>query len=88
MTAVSAGVGDIVIAPHIPSRPDWQCKSCGEAWPCVPAKGLMLIEFAGCELTLMEYLATQCVAAIDDFRGGTHQVPKDLFGRFLGWAKM
>ncbi|BEL06075.1 hypothetical protein Q0Z83_042660 [Actinoplanes sichuanensis] len=88
VTLVGAQVGDMVVAPHTPVRPAWHCNGCGDAWPCATAKESMLIEYADCELALMEYLAMQCVAAIDDLRDSRSPVPKDLFGRFLGWAKL
>lgn len=88
MTFAYTRLGDTVVAPHTPMRPSWQCNGCGGSWPCVLAKESMTIEYAGCQLALMEYLAMQCIAAIDDLRGSAAPVPQDLFGRFLGWAKL
>ncbi|TDC01789.1 hypothetical protein E1091_02155 [Micromonospora fluostatini] len=81
--------GGLVRGEHVPSRPQWHCRACGHAWPCTPARELLLVEYAGNRVALSLYLAACLHEAIDDLRvldarstGGCGGV----FDRFLGWT--
>ncbi len=31
---------------HLPQRPSWECRACGDPWPCLPAKVEIEVEHA------------------------------------------
>ncbi|TDB84415.1 hypothetical protein E1091_17515 [Micromonospora fluostatini] len=74
---------------HVPSRPRWHCRACGHAWPCIPARDSLLVEYAGHRVALSLDLSACLHEAIDNLRdldarstGGCG----GLFDRFLGWT--
>ncbi|MFJ8202716.1 hypothetical protein [Micromonospora chalcea] len=74
--------------PHVPMRPLWLCRRCGQPWPCGAAKVALLTEYRDSLVSLFLYLASCLHDAIDDL----HQLrPSDtgstahVFDRFLGW---
>ncbi|MFI5492196.1 hypothetical protein [Actinoplanes sp. NPDC051859] len=74
-------------ADHLPSRPSWDCTTCGEPWPCAPAKIALTEEFREDPLSLALYLWAQLEAAIDDFMGNRLPIPQDLYHRLVGWRR-
>ncbi|WBB72469.1 hypothetical protein O7602_22550 [Micromonospora sp. WMMD1128] len=73
---------------HLPLRPLWLCRRCGQRWPCGAAKLALLAEYQDSPLSLFLYLAGCLHDAIDDL----HQLHPsdtggiaDVFDRFLGW---
>ncbi|TYB96321.1 hypothetical protein FXF53_22370 [Micromonospora sp. WP24] len=73
---------------HLPLRPLWLCRVCGQPWPCGRAKLALLTSYQGSRLNLLLYLAGCLHEAIDDLHrlnpSTTGDVRK-LFDRFLGW---
>lgn len=46
---------------HQPRRPEWDCETCGEAWPCPPARARITAETGGRPSMLMaSYLVDFC----------------------------
>ncbi|TDB73059.1 hypothetical protein E1182_21905 [Micromonospora sp. KC721] len=75
--------------PHLPLRPLWLCRSCGTPWPCASARLALLREYAHDRVALLVYLG----GLLHDAAGELHRLhphdgpePRQLFGRFLGWA--
>ncbi|OKI64319.1 hypothetical protein [Micromonospora sp. CB01531] len=73
---------------HLPLRPLWLCRACGQPWPCGRAKLDLLGSYQGSRLNLLVYLAGLLHEAIDDLyrlNPSTGGDVRDLFDRFLGW---
>ncbi|NYT93399.1 hypothetical protein [Salinispora sp. H7-4] len=73
---------------HLPLRPLWLCRQCGQPWPCGPARLALVAEYRDNRVSLFLYLAGLLHEAIEDRHrlnpSATGDVP-DLFDRFLGW---
>lgn len=78
-------VAEIVVLPHIPARPQWDCGHCGEPWPCDMARDRLAAEYRGYEPTLLMYLMAQLTDAIHDLALDDIK-PGPLRERFLDWA--
>lgn len=74
--------------PHLPMRPLWMCRACGQPWPCGPARLSLLAEFKGERTALILYLSGQLAEARDQLAqlGGVGS-PADLTDRFISWAR-
>lgn len=73
---------------HPPLRPLWLCRTCGQPWPCGPAKLALLVQYRDSPVSLFLYLAGCLHDAIDDLHRLNPSMPgraADLFDRFLGW---
>ncbi|GAB3932169.1 flavin reductase [Micromonospora vulcania] len=73
--------------PHLPTRPTWRCQACGIAWPCSPAKLMLLGEYRNNRTALLVYLATlrdEAAVQLAELDGGTQ--PDGLIERFTAWA--
>ncbi|MEV2239840.1 hypothetical protein [Micromonospora sp. NPDC049891] len=73
---------------HLPLRPLWLCRVCGQPWPCGRAKLVLLDNYRGNEISLFLYLAGLLQEAIDDLHRANPSTTgdvRDLFDRFLGW---
>lgn len=73
---------------HLPMRPLWLCRRCGQPWPCGRARLALLAEYRQSRLSLLLYLAGLMYEAIDDLHRlypSTSGDVRDLFDRFLGW---
>jgi hypothetical protein len=73
---------------HVPLRPIWLCRGCGQPWPCGRAKLALLAEYHGSRVSLFLYLASLLHDAIDDLHKlnpSTTGSAADMFDRFLGW---
>lgn len=77
------------INPHNPIRPTWRCGGCTAEWPCLPAKILLLAEFAGRRIHLRMTLGAYFSDALMDLTEGTERNSRDLYEalhkRFFGW---
>ncbi|MBB4749268.1 putative metal-binding protein [Actinoplanes lobatus] len=71
---------------HLPERPAWLCRRCGEPWPCPPAKTDLLHEYRDFRSLLMIYLAAQHWQASEDLTARS-EIPANLHTRFLSWAR-
>ncbi|MFC8616608.1 hypothetical protein ACFT9M_09355 [Micromonospora purpureochromogenes] len=80
---LTSGPGD-----HLPLRPLWLCRACGQPWPCGRAKLALLADYDGSRVSLFLYLAGLLHDAIDDLHKlnpSTTGSSADMFDRFLGW---
>ncbi|ATO17822.1 hypothetical protein O7600_25130 [Micromonospora sp. WMMA1998] len=74
--------------PHVPMRPLWLCRRCGQPWPCGAAKIVLLAEYQNASVSLFLYLAGCLHKAIDDLHRLNPSVTGsagDMYDRFLGW---
>jgi hypothetical protein len=67
---------------HKPVRPSWACDSCGEPWPCDPAREQLASELRGSYLTL-----NMSIYMINAARENPLIPPSELYQRFLAWAR-
>ncbi|MGN9777431.1 hypothetical protein ACTMS0_16940 [Micromonospora sp. H33] len=73
---------------HLPMRPLWLCRRCGQPWPCGAAKLALVAEYRDSRVSLFLYLAGCLHDAIDDLHRLNPSVTgsaADMFDRFLGW---
>ena len=75
-------------AEHPPRRPGFDCASCGQPWPCAPAKVLLCEEYVGNRPALFVYLAGYLSDAINDSYSGFGPQPAKLYDRMIGWARV
>ena len=67
---------------HIAERPSWDCLSCGNPWPCDPARELLATEMGAVQLAM--YGWTNLEEAAQDM---PTILPSELFDRFLAWTR-
>jgi len=70
--------------PHVAARPSWDCRACGEPWPCTPAQRHLMGTLSPVRLAM--YMWSNLEEAI--FQG--HFSSKDcpaLFDRFILWTR-
>jgi hypothetical protein len=72
-------------AEHLHDRPDWNCRVCGQSWPCSTARTRLLHEYRAFPSLLRIYLSAQMYAALEDMVIDS-QTPLNLYERFLAWA--
>jgi hypothetical protein len=75
---------------HLPLRPIWLCRTCGQPWPCGRAKLDLLVEYEGSRASLCLYLAGLLCDAIDDLQRLNPNATGSTAGlvdRFLGWRR-
>jgi hypothetical protein len=70
---------------HLPDRPSWDCRKCGQTWPCANAKADLIGEHVVSPTHVVVYLASLKWEAFDDF-SASGAIPADLNERFLGWV--
>ncbi|MFG1833845.1 hypothetical protein [Micromonospora chersina] len=73
---------------HLPLRPLWLCRRCGQPWPCGAAKLALLAEYQDNRVSLFLYLAGCLHDAIDDLHRlnpAETGTAAGMFDRFLGW---
>jgi hypothetical protein len=71
-------------AEHLHERPDWNCRACGQPWPCATAQARLLHEYRAFPSLLRVYLSTQMYEALEDMAAGGGP---SLHERFLAWAQ-
>lgn len=69
---------------HLPERPSWDCDTCGDPWPCTPAKDRLRAEYEGASVALIAYMSNHHLAAAEELPDATDD---ELYPRFLGWAR-
>nr|WP_175543563.1 hypothetical protein [Micromonospora pattaloongensis] len=77
-----------MLPDHLPLRPLWLCRVCGQPWPCGRAKLALLASYHDSQINLLLYLSGLLHEAIDDLHRlnpSTTGNIRDLFDRFLGW---
>lgn len=66
---------------HLPQRPLWTCRACGQPWPCWTYRDDALAELGAVRLALrMEGHRLQAAQELPDADEG-------LWHRFLGWTR-
>jgi hypothetical protein len=74
----------VVNADHLPERPTWECKSCGDQWPCGPAREGLLGEYA----TDPVALAIRMWGHLEDYSMDAGAGPlQGAWNRFLSWTR-
>ncbi|GIE88856.1 hypothetical protein [Actinoplanes regularis] len=68
------------VAEHIWERLSWECRSCGGAWPCEPARAILASESDRVSLAL--YMSGHLERAVADL---PKRSPQEMFERFLCW---
>lgn len=84
----AVGADPKMLSAHLPLRPLWLCRTCGQPWPCGQAKLDLLASYQDSRSNLLIYLAGRLHEAIDDLHRlnpSTTGDVRDLFDRFLGW---
>jgi hypothetical protein len=81
--AWSAGTQRWITGGHEPARPSWECRSCGQRWPCPAAQHSLARCLAGRALAVV--MAQWMQQAAGDL-GGDY-APGALFDRFLLWTR-
>jgi hypothetical protein len=66
---------------HAAERPSWQCRSCGEPWPCDPARDRLAAGMGRVNLSV--YMWSSLEEAARDMPDGP---PQELFERFIRWT--
>ncbi|WIM94831.1 hypothetical protein ACTOB_006885 [Actinoplanes oblitus] len=66
---------------HTRERPSWECRSCGCAWPCEPARAILAAESDRVSLAL--YMSGHLEQAVADL---PRRPPHEMFDRFLRWT--
>ncbi|GLY06126.1 MULTISPECIES: hypothetical protein [Actinoplanes] len=79
------GVADspvIQAVEHMAERPSWDCRECGQSWPCAPARD----DLAGSDdrIWLAMYMSGNLDQAMGDLVPAS---PAVMFDRFLGWLQ-
>ena len=75
------------IRDHVAARPSWRCQACGAAWPCSPAKLLLLAQYQGNMPGLLVYLMTlreEAAGQLAELDSGER--PVNLHKRFTDWV--
>ncbi len=67
---------------HVAHRPSWDCKRCGDPWPCATARADLVAELNTIQLAL--YTWTHREEAAADLRG---MPMAEAFDRFLAWTR-
>jgi hypothetical protein len=67
---------------HIADRPSWNCRACGDPWPCAPARKALIAELTMVGLAV--YMWTNLEEAARDLSGEPFG---EVYTRFLGWSR-
>lgn len=70
------------ISDHEPEKPSWDCDTCGQRWPCDPARE-HLTAYLG-RIALAVHMWERLDQASGDLR---NVAPSELFERFLAWTR-
>ena len=69
---------------HQPDRPGWDCRSCGQPWPCPPARVRLGEAYGRDRVGLGMYLGGLLFVAAAEIPAAT---PQELFERFVAWTR-
>lgn len=69
---------------HQVVRPAWDCRTCGAAWPCAPARAKLAAAYGGDRVGLSIHMGILLHAAAGEI---PPDVDDQLFTRFLGWTR-
>lgn len=70
--------------PHVAHRPSWECRNCGDPWPCQPARAELLAEHVDFPTVLRYYMVAMMAEASRELPEG--EFDGELYARFLGWT--
>jgi hypothetical protein len=68
-------------AEHVCERPSWECRACGDPWPCKPAR--VSLSDGADRVMLTMYMWGHLDRAMTELPPGP---PAELFDRFLRWT--
>lgn len=71
-----------MINPHHPDRPSWRCRSCGQPWPCPPARFELRIAYGADRAGLARHLGDLLFTAARESNADA----ADLYDRFIAWT--
>jgi hypothetical protein len=74
-------------AEHLHGRPDWNCLTCRQPWPCPEARAGLLAEFRTFPSVLTVYLCSQMYDAMADLTAQGDPAPTNIYERFLSWSR-
>lgn len=69
---------------HPPTRPSWDCATCGQPWPCPPALVELGERYATDPVALAVYMSTQLDHAVREM---STPDARDLYERFVAWTR-
>ncbi|MEU4595357.1 DUF397 domain-containing protein [Micromonospora aurantiaca (nom. illeg.)] len=70
---------------HQPARPIWDCRVCGQLWPCAPAKVRLAEAYSGDRQGLAIFMGSLYAAAVPEQPG----VPSGLlYAQFVSWTRV
>jgi hypothetical protein len=80
----------VMIRYHLPDRPAWTCRVCGDPYPCAARRAQLLDEFRGARIQLGIFMSLDFVDATADLTGSADRgsarpvllVPHDDQGEF------
>lgn len=73
---------------HLPDRPSWLCRTCGDPWPCVTARTDLAHECSINSAAVGLYLRGSYLVASWDMRHDQRQPDgAALYGRIIGWLE-
>jgi hypothetical protein len=68
---------------HVPAHPSYACRSCGNPWPCRPARLALVTAFRRDRVGLMVYLASHLTRALEELPDAH---PALIAGQILHWV--
>lgn len=71
---------------HQGERPAWDCRACGQEWPCTVAKVELAEQYQRSPHSLLIYLGSCLIEAIDDCMASSGGPPPELYARFISWS--
>lgn len=73
---------------HTPLRPSWECRACGQTWPCGPARESLTAEAAADGLGGRSSLAMLMWGYLEDYALDVGPGPLgEAFDRFIAWTR-
>jgi hypothetical protein len=70
---------------HAAVRPAWICGTCGQDWPCPPARTLLAEQYGAERVSLATQMAIQLGRAAGDLPATT--TSRELYERFVEWTR-
>jgi hypothetical protein len=70
---------------HVPDQPAWTCSSCGNDWPCDPAREHLTEEYQDEPVALAIYMGAHLGLAAFEIKNTVTLL--ELFQRFVAWTK-
>jgi hypothetical protein len=77
-------LGDRLEGEHLPRRPQWDCQTCEQEWPCDPARVRLAEAYGENRIPLSMYLASLLYVALPEMPATP---PQELHERFVAWTR-